>query len=190
MNLVSFWILKLAVKQCYQTGHLLHGVWKTQKSLIKLNLHPACRQSVLPDRSILKGQKLVENTQSLNFQCDILGDFQTMCCYLNLVSFWQLKLTVKQWYQTVEMRLTHIVQKSLKMSNFNFSTLSFSINFCHIKIGLSGNTVWHQASSFQKTSKSPVFGIFDFLSTEYVEFQFFNFVICHLFLSYQNWPVW
>ena len=33
----------------------------------------ACSQTVLPDRSLLIGQKLVENAK-----CDILGDFQTL----------------------------------------------------------------------------------------------------------------
>ena len=38
---------------------------------------------MLPDRSILTGQKLVGNALVKNFKCDILGDFQTMCA-----SFW------------------------------------------------------------------------------------------------------
>ena len=38
----------------------------------------ACGQTVLPDRSVLIGQKLVENAQIEKFKCDILGDFQTM----------------------------------------------------------------------------------------------------------------
>ena len=35
--------------------------------------------SVLPDRSILRGQKLVENAKIEKFKCDIFGDFQTRC---------------------------------------------------------------------------------------------------------------
>ena len=38
----------------------------------------ACGQTVLPDRSILVGQKLVENAKIEKFKWDILGDFQTM----------------------------------------------------------------------------------------------------------------
>ena len=34
-------------------------------------------KTVLPDRSILIGQKLVENAKNSKFKCDILGDFQT-----------------------------------------------------------------------------------------------------------------
>ena len=45
------------------------GFWKSE----------ACGQTVLPDRSILIGQKLVENAKIQNFKCDILSDFQTMC---------------------------------------------------------------------------------------------------------------
>ena len=43
----------------------------------------------------------------------------------------------------------HSVWKLLKMSHFYFLKLAFSINFCPIKIDLSGNTVWPQASDFQ-----------------------------------------
>ena len=37
-----------------------------------------CGQTVLPDRSILKGQKMVENAKIPKFKCDILSDFQTL----------------------------------------------------------------------------------------------------------------
>ena len=36
-------------------------------------------KSVLSDRSILIGQKLVENAKIEKLKCDILGDFQTLC---------------------------------------------------------------------------------------------------------------
>ena len=38
----------------------------------------ACGQTVLPGRSVLIGQKLVENAKIEIFKCDILGDFQTL----------------------------------------------------------------------------------------------------------------
>ena len=44
----------------------------------------------------------------------------------------------------------HIVWKLLKMSHLNCWILAFSTNFCPIKSDLSGNTVWQQASDFQK----------------------------------------
>ena len=37
----------------------------------------ACGQTVLPDRSVLKGQKLVENAKMPKFKYDIMSDFQT-----------------------------------------------------------------------------------------------------------------
>ena len=52
------------------------------------------------------------------------------------------------------------------MSHFNFFNLAFFANFCPIKIDLSGNTVWPQASRFKKLS---IFGIFNrLLSTQNV----------------------
>ena len=39
----------------------------------------ACGQTVLPDRSILIGHKLMENAKVQKFKCDILRNFQTMC---------------------------------------------------------------------------------------------------------------
>ena len=38
-----------------------------------------CGQTVLPDRSILIGQKLVKNAKMESFKCDVFGDFQTLC---------------------------------------------------------------------------------------------------------------
>ena len=35
-------------------------------------------QTVLPDRLVLLGQKLVENAKIQKFKCDILSDFQTL----------------------------------------------------------------------------------------------------------------
>ena len=39
----------------------------------------ACGQTVLPDRSVLIGQKMVENAKIQKFKCDILTNFQTIC---------------------------------------------------------------------------------------------------------------
>ena len=38
----------------------------------------ACGQTVLPDRSVIIGQKLAENAKIKKFKCDILSYFQTM----------------------------------------------------------------------------------------------------------------
>ena len=37
-----------------------------------------CSQTVLLDRSVLKGQKLVENAKIQKFKCDIFSNFQTL----------------------------------------------------------------------------------------------------------------
>ena len=52
-----------------------------RKSLIQhcerseLHLHLEWTKTVLPDRSILIEQKLMENAKIQKFKCDILGDF-------------------------------------------------------------------------------------------------------------------
>ena len=54
--------------------------WSTLASFWKSK---ACGQTVLPDRSILYGRKLMENLENAKIEklkCDILGDFQTLCC--------------------------------------------------------------------------------------------------------------
>ena len=51
----------------------------------------------------------------------------------------------------------HIVWKLLKMSHLHLGILAFSTNFCPVKIDLSGNTVWPQASGFQNLAKMDLF---------------------------------
>ena len=43
-----------------------------------------CGQTVLPDRSVSIGQKLVENAKIKKFKCDILSNFQTMRTFFSL----------------------------------------------------------------------------------------------------------
>ena len=38
----------------------------------------ACGQTVLPNRSILIGQKMLKNAKIKKFECDILSNFQTL----------------------------------------------------------------------------------------------------------------
>ena len=62
-----FYILsgqKLILKKC-QKWSILTKFWKPD----------ACGQTVLPDRSLLIGQKLLENAKIENEKCDILSDF-------------------------------------------------------------------------------------------------------------------
>ena len=56
------------IKKC-QKWFILASFWKPE----------ACGQTVLPDMSVLIGQKLMENDKIQKFKCDILSNFQTMC---------------------------------------------------------------------------------------------------------------
>ena len=40
-------------------------------------------QTVLPDRSILIGQKMMKNAKIQNLKCDTLSDFQPICTLQN-----------------------------------------------------------------------------------------------------------
>ena len=42
----------------------------------------ACGQTVLPDRSVFIGQKLLENAKIKHRKCDILSDLQILCILL------------------------------------------------------------------------------------------------------------
>ena len=53
------------VNQNCQSWSILASFWKPE----------ACGQTVLPDRSVLIGQKLVENANIQKFKCDILSNF-------------------------------------------------------------------------------------------------------------------
>ena len=54
------------------------------------------------------------------------------------------------WIESTWSHVAHIVWKLLKMLHLKFSIFAFLIIFCPIKIDLSGNTVWPQASGRQK----------------------------------------
>ena len=63
----TFWVDKSLLKVPKMVN--LASFWKTEDN----------GQKVLPDYSVLIGQKLVENAKIPKFKCDILGDFQTLC---------------------------------------------------------------------------------------------------------------
>ena len=65
----------------------------------------------------------------------------------------------------------HSVWKLLKMSHLNFLILAFFTNFCPNKTDLSGNTVWPQASDFQKLANMDRFGVVRFARN--VKWDFF-----------------
>ena len=55
--------------------------------------------TVVPDRSFLKGQKMVENAKIQKIECDILSNFQTMCEISEKIRFYrQPKIVVFWWY--------------------------------------------------------------------------------------------
>ena len=72
--------LKSRIHDCERSELCLHFEWtkvhkKCQKQSICASLYKpeACGQTVLPDRSLLIGQKLVENGK-IKKKCDILSD--------------------------------------------------------------------------------------------------------------------
>ena len=66
--------LKITEKVSFNKFVNLASFWKTE----------ACEETVLPDRSILRGQKLVENAKIEKLNWDILDDFQTLCVCVTL----------------------------------------------------------------------------------------------------------
>ena len=60
------------IKKCKKLS-IFASFWKPE----------ACGQTVLPDKSVLIGQKFVENAKIKKFKCDILSNFQTMLKCLN-----------------------------------------------------------------------------------------------------------
>ena len=84
---------------------------------------------------------------------------------LLLLYYSRSKSSFQREYKMVPKILTqkaaNIVWKLLKMSHFNFWIMAFPTIFCPIKTDLSGNTVWPQASSFQKLVKMDHFWHFE-----------------------------
>ena len=62
---------------------------------------------------------------------------------------WFLRLEIESWLQ----KICSLCLKKPNMSHLSFSILTFSTNFCPIKIELPGYTVRLQASGFQKIVK-------------------------------------
>ena len=82
----------------------------------------------------------------------------------------------------------HSGWKSPKMSHLKFSILAFPTNFCPIKSDLSGNTIWPQASGFQKLAKLTFLAFFsELLATQYVIVaRFARNVECDFFSDFQT----
>ena len=84
------WCLKITEKVSFNIVseasyvYILSGqklIEKRQKMVILASFGKTkiCCQTVLPDRSLFIGQKLMENAKIEKFKCDILRDFQTLC---------------------------------------------------------------------------------------------------------------
>ena len=70
-----------------------------------------------------------------------------------------LKIFIHQEFRVAHYKNEEMLPKCLKIrrKSLNFGILAFSTNFCPIKTDLSGNTVWPQASGFQKLTKMDYF---------------------------------
>ena len=125
-----------------------HSVWKSPKSRIQ-HCERSELHTVLPDRSILLRQKLLENAKIEKFKCDIFSNFQTLwgprdlnffvpvpafkrlgyyCCFfvLKTVSKPHTKLTLHSGWKSP--KKSHF-QKSSKLIIF-----VFLINFSPFKM--------------------------------------------------------
>ena len=97
---------KSLIQHCERSKLRLHFEWtfvhsKCQKwSILASFWKPeACSQTLLPDRSVLMGQKLVENAKTKNSKWDILSNFQTTCIiklpwadWISINLSWKLRL--------------------------------------------------------------------------------------------------
>ena len=109
---VTFWVDKSYLKMPKMVN--LASFWKTE----------ACGQTVLPDRSVLTGQKLVENAKIQKFKCDILSNFQTMWVFQKLVKSYDFRLSA---------RFARLIERfqSTKAEIFPVSKWTIS---CHVKM--------------------------------------------------------
>ena len=77
----------------------------------------------------------------------------TLLPFFTSINLMQINQEMRNFLGFIFFPTFHIVWKLLKMSHLNFWILAFSTNFCPIKTDLPGNTVWQQASGFQKLAK-------------------------------------
>ena len=98
---------KSLIQHCERSELRLHFEWtKVNSNCQKWSIWAsfwkpeACGQTVLPDRSVLMGQKLVENAKTKKFKCDILRNFQTMISTILLRKF-KLYFSLKKFTKNV-----------------------------------------------------------------------------------------
>ena len=145
---------KNRIQHCERSELRLHFKWtkvdsKCQKwSILASFLKPeACGQTVLPDRSILIGQKLAENAKIQNFKCDILS---------NLNFFYRRKAR-KIFERNLELSGLHLERES-KMDAFDRKT-SF------VKIHVPKSVVDRNADILGLTSPVKEFLVTAYMST-------------------------
>ena len=112
------------------------------QSMTAARYTPCCKvPSFSPSKTSKRGGLSHNETKFWSFPVNLVG-FLPCCC----TNIWRM--------QSFLNTLAHIVWKWLKMSHSKFVLiLVFSTNICPIKTELSGNTVWPQASGFQKLAK-------------------------------------
>ena len=82
---------------CERSELRLHFEWTKLIKMPKMTIWRFCKledscQTVLPDRSLLTGQKLSESAKIEKFKCDILCDFQTLCILLASLASKKIRL--------------------------------------------------------------------------------------------------
>ena len=96
--------------------------------------------------------------RACSFICSFMGDkswwyilIQQFMGYLKLGPFFSRSDQTKSVPQCLK------ITQNVSFESFNFGNFQ---QFCYIRIDLSGNTVWPQASGFQKLAKMDHFGHF------------------------------
>ena len=102
-------------KQC-QKWSILVSFWKSE----------ACGQTVLPDRSILLGQKLLENDRWKKFNCDTLSNFQTMCMFWSLIIEFLMEKSLQSNWVQIQFE-SSLVQNKNEFSFFSFNSFELSL---------------------------------------------------------------
>ena len=93
---------KSLIQHCERSELRLYFEWtkvilKCQKrSILAIFWKPeACGKTVLPDRSILIGEKLLEKAKIEKLKCDIFADFQALWAYVYILSGQKLMKNAK-----------------------------------------------------------------------------------------------
>ena len=155
----------------------------------KRELHPLrgggnSRTFTLPKNILGEGGSILYSQTSLFYQLFFLGYYffsftyalGNQCfphqnfCYKNLDWGQAFLCTTLLILLVAEKKLNRLMKRFWKIlksstvfensSKCSIWILAFSTNFCPIKTDLSGNTVWPQASGFQKLAKMDHFGHF------------------------------